>query len=80
MVVIPDSLEALSAQELRELLIGLMAKMDQQEQTISSGAKELVYRQTKIDQLTHEMALLKRHRFGRSSEQLDSTQYCSCCP
>jgi transposase len=36
--------------------------------------RELVYRQTKIDQLTHEMAVLKRHQFGRSREQLDSTQ------
>lgn len=74
MVVIPDSLDQLDAQELRKLLIGLMAKVEQQEQTINSGAKELVYRQTKIDQLTHEMAVLKRHQFGRSREQLDSTQ------
>ena len=74
MVVIPESLDQLGAQELRELLIGLMTKVEQQEQTISSDAKELVYRQTKIDQLTHEMAVLKRHQFGRSREQLDSTQ------
>jgi transposase len=74
MVVIPDSLDQLSAQELRELLIGLMAKVEKQEQTISSDARELVYRQTKIDQLTHEMTVLKRQRFGRSREQLDSTQ------
>jgi transposase len=81
MVVTPDSLDQLSAQELRELLTALMSKVAQQDQyiakldqTASSDAKELVYRQTKIDQLTHEMAVLKRHRFGRSSEQLDSTQ------
>ena len=74
MVVIPDSLDQLDAQELRELLMGLMATVQKQEQTISSGAKELVYRQAKIDQLTHEMAVLKRHQFGRSREQLDSTQ------
>ena len=81
MVVIPDSLDQLSAHELRELLTGLMTKVAQQDQqiakldqTISSDAKELVYRQTKIDQLTHEMAVLKRHQFGRSREQIDSTQ------
>ena len=67
MVVIPDSLDQLSAQEVRELLTGLMTKVAKQDQ-------ELVYRQTKIDQLTHEMAVLKRHQFGRSREQLDSTQ------
>ena len=81
MVVTPDSLDQLSAQQLRELLTGLMSKVAQQDQHIakldqasSSDAKELVYRQTKIDLLTHEMAVLKRHRFGRSSEQVDSTQ------
>ena len=65
----------------RELLTDLMSKVAQQDQHIAeldqasnSDAKELVYRQTKIDQLTHEMAVLKRHRFGRSSEQVDSTQ------
>lgn len=67
MVVIPDSLDQLSAQEVRELLTGLMTKVAQQDQ-------ELVYRQTKIDQLTHEMAVLKCNQFGRSREQLDSTQ------
>ena len=67
MVVIPDSLDQLSAQEVRELLTGLITKVAQQDQ-------ELVYRQTKIDQLTHEMAVLKRNQFGRSREQLESTQ------
>ena len=44
-----------------------MKKLDQKDQ-------ELTYGQTKIDQLTHEMAMLKRYQFGRRSEQLDSTQ------
>jgi transposase len=74
MVFIPDSLDQLSAQELRELLSGLMTKVAQQDQQIASNDRELLYRQTKIDQLTHEMAVLKRHQFGRSREQLDSTQ------
>ena len=34
MVVIPESLDQMGAQELRELLIGLMTKVEQQEQTI----------------------------------------------
>jgi len=52
MVVIPDSLNQLSAQELRELLSGLMTKVAQQDQQIASNARELVFRQTRIDQLT----------------------------
>ncbi len=71
MAVTPDALDQLNPQELRELLLGLMAKVDQQEQTISSTAQELVYRQTKIDQLTHEMAVLKRHQFGSIRAALD---------
>ena len=39
--------------------------------------REILYRQTKIDLidlLTHEMAVLKRWKFGRSHEQLDAGQ------
>ncbi|MCS3509246.1 hypothetical protein [Achromobacter sp. JUb104] len=41
---------------------------------LSAKNREVVYRQTRIDQLTHEMAVLKRYQFGKRSEQLDSTQ------
>lgn len=36
--------------------------------------QEIRYRQTKIEPLTREMAVLKRWRFGRSREQLDAGQ------
>jgi transposase len=67
MTTTAQDLAQLDAQALRELAAGLMIKLDQKDQ-------ELVYRQTRIDQLTHEMAMLKRYQFGRRSEQLDSTQ------
>lgn len=55
-----------------------IASLDQQiaglDQTISSKDREILYRQAKIDQLTHEMAVLKRWKFGRSREQLDAGQ------
>jgi len=55
-----------------------IAGLDQQiaglDQTISSKDREILYRQAKIDQLTHEMAVLKRWKFGRSREQLDAGQ------
>ena len=44
------------------------------DQQIASKDREIVYRQAKIDQLTHEMAVLKRWKFGRSREQLDAGQ------
>jgi transposase len=44
------------------------------DQAIASKDREIIYRQAKIDQLTHEMATLKRWKFGRSREQLDVGQ------
>jgi transposase len=44
------------------------------DQAISSKDREILYRQTEIDQLTHEMAVLKRWKFGRRREQLDQAQ------
>ena len=63
------------------MVTGLMARMAdqsqqiaQRDQAIASKDREILYRQTKIDQLTHEMAVLKRWKFGRSREQLDAGQ------
>jgi transposase/polyhydroxyalkanoate synthesis regulator phasin len=95
MVVAPELLSGLNANQLRELVTDLIAQvarndqeigarnlqinaLDQQiaslDQTISSKDREILYRQAKIDQLTHEMAVLKRWKFGRSREQLDAGQ------
>lgn len=81
MVVDTQSLTNLNAQELRELVNGLLIKIaghDQEivsrELTIAAKDREIIYRQTKIDQLTHEMAVLKRWKFGRSREQLHAGQ------
>ena len=63
------------------MVTGLMARIGehdrqiiQRDETIARKDRDILYRQTKIDQLTHEMAVLKRWKFGRSCEQLDSTQ------
>ncbi len=81
MVVTPESLCSLSAEQLRALAGELIIQVAQRDETIVSKDQELQrkdreikYRQTKIDQLTHEMAVLKRWKFGRSREQLDSAQ------
>ena len=74
MVVAPESLSGLNAEQLRELACDLIAQIASRDQTISSKDREILYRQTKIDQLTHEMAVLKRWKFGRSREQLDAGQ------
>ncbi len=81
MVVALESLSSLNAEQLRSLARDLIAKVAQQgqkitslDQVITSKDREILYRQAKIDQLTHEMAVLKRWKFGRSREQLDAGQ------
>src|SRR5579864_7227379 len=60
-------LAQMNAQQLRDLAASLLAQVTQKEQALKS-------KQLKIDQLTHEMAILKRWRFARRSEQLDAVQ------
>jgi transposase len=67
-------LESLNAEQLRALAGELIAQVAQREQAIAAKDCELKYRQAKIDQLTHEMAVLKRWQFGRSGERLDPAQ------
>ena len=62
-----DSLDFLSPQELRALAADLIVAAGKQD-------RELLLRQTRIDQLTHEIALLKRFRYGARSEQLSAGQ------
>ncbi|KVO25105.1 IS66 family transposase [Burkholderia ubonensis] len=63
----PADLDALSPEELRTLAAQLMAQVGEKD-------RELRYRQTRIDQLTHEIATLKRLQFGKRSEQFTAEQ------
>jgi transposase len=60
-------LDKMNAAELRNLTATLLAEL-------ASRDNELKAKQLKIDQLTHEMAILKRYRFDRRSEQMDPVQ------
>ena len=64
---LPRNLDQLNPQQLRDLTASLI-------QTVNQQAELLKSRQLKIDQLTHEMATLKRWRFARRSEQIDVVQ------
>jgi transposase len=61
------NLAEMSPEALREFAAALLGKLAQKDEAIR-------VKQLKIDQLTHEMAILKRWRFGRRSEQLESGQ------
>jgi transposase len=62
-----DQLARMDAQQLREFAAGLIEKVSRQDD-------ELHRRQLKIDQLTHEMALMRRWKFAARSEQLHGDQ------
>lgn len=59
-MVLPANLHELDADALRQLLL--------------AQNRELVWRQAKIDQLTHELSLHKRWRFGVKTERMPAEQ------
>lgn len=62
----PEQLRALAAQ-----LTERVASLDQQ---VSSLDQQVQYHKTRNEQLAHEIAILKRHKFARRSEQLSPDQ------
>jgi transposase len=64
---LPHDMAQMDAKQLRDLAAALFAQVTQKDH-------ELKHKQLKIDQLTHEMAVLKRWQFGRRSEKLNPAQ------
>ncbi len=62
----PD-VAAMSVEELRQLSASLLATVEQKNQ-------EIQWKDLKISQLTHEMAILKRWRFERGAEEFHGQQ------
>jgi transposase len=71
---LPTDLDALSPEQLRALAAKLIVQITGQDREAGEKERELQYRQTRIDQLTHELSVLKRLQFGKRSEQLDTEQ------
>ena len=67
MVVEPQSLEGLSAEQLCSALLSML-------QAAAAKDQELAFKQTLIDKLTHENALLKRMKFAAQSERFNPEQ------
>ena len=72
---LPANLDQFSADELRQLAQQLAAQvasqtrlLTEQDARLADKDKELRWRQTRIEQLTHELALHKRWRFGVKTE------------
>src|SRR5215467_13905070 len=85
---LPREWAQMDAQELRDLTTTLFIKLSAQaaqlnardaelsarDELLARRDQELKHKQLKIDQLTYEMAILKRWRYARRSEQLDAVQ------
>jgi transposase len=86
---LPREWAQMDADQLRALATKLMGELAERDVQISERDAALTARDTelarhlaelnrkqlKIDQLTHEMAILKRWQFAKRSEQLDAVQY-----
>ena len=72
-MVNPTELETLNAPQLRELTRELVERLSEQQyenaETIASLKRELLFKSTRIEQLSYELARYKRLRFARTSEQ-----------
>ena len=78
---LPSEWAQMDAQELRDLTATLFVQLQQRETQLTEHQTELARRdeelkrkQLKIEQLTHEMATLKRWRYARRSEQINAVQ------
>ncbi|MDR8402339.1 IS66 family transposase [Paraburkholderia sp. USG1] len=71
---LPADLATLSSDQLRALASQLAVQLADREREVGEKQRELQYRQTRIDQLTHELSVIKRQQFGKRSEQLNTEQ------
>jgi transposase len=68
------NLEQLTTEELRALTTQLMSQVVQLEGQVSTKEKQNLNLKTLNDKLTHEIAILRRHQYGRTSESLNVLQ------
>lgn len=61
------NLDQMTPDQLRAFASQLMSKVD-------TMGRKIHHDQTIIEQLTHEIAILKRHRFAKRSEQISPEQ------
>jgi transposase len=69
-----DQLQRLGEAELRTLAQELIARLSHADGELHAKDCKLVWSTARIEQLTHEIAALKRWKFSARSEQLDATQ------
>jgi transposase len=69
----PD-LDAMNADELRQVAASLFRVIEAKDTELKHKNNEIHWKDLKISQLSHEMAILKRWRFGRAAEEFHGLQ------
>ena len=69
-----DQLANMNADQLREFAASMVSQLLDSQKKLSDTQQDNRLKQLKIDQLTHEMAVLKRWKFAARSEQLQGEQ------
>ena len=69
----PD-LDAMNADELRQFAASLFIELEAKGIELKHKNSEIQWKDLKISQLSHEMAILKRWRFGRAAEAFHGLQ------
>src|SRR5690625_3490919 len=74
MAVATPDLDTLNEAQLRDLARQLFARVDETQAQIAQRERLITLKDTTIAQLKHEIAVLRRFRFGNKSEQLAGVQ------
>jgi hypothetical protein len=68
-------LTQLSEDQLRHLAVQMLATLDEKDAALHARDETIRQYRIRNEHLTHEIALLKRHKFGARSESVGSLQY-----
>ncbi|MBM5461585.1 hypothetical protein H8F21_28960 [Pseudomonas sp. P66] len=67
-------LNQLDTEQMRSLAATLLCHVERLDTRLANLSKEVLHHKTRNQQLTHEIAQLKRHRFAKRSESFRVVQ------
>jgi transposase len=73
-VIADEHLDTLDPEQLRQALRAARAEVALKNQLLAKREHEVAFKQTVIDKLTHENAVLKRLKFAAKSEAYTAEQ------
>ena len=68
-VIASQQLDTLDPQQMRQALLTLMAEVAAKDELLGRREREVAFKQSLVDKLTHELAVLRRLKFAATSEK-----------